>query len=102
MSFMVPAFRAIQITHLTARIDELKAELSHKNLFLERYVKLLARMHVQSLNAVASDTIRIRNEGMAARIEEIEHEIMHKTRMLHLLEDRMAMILEGNSWVRLH
>lgn len=52
-------------------------------------------MQAQNLFADAGDAISIRNEEMAARIEKLTHRVLHKTRKLHALENRLAMLLEA-------
>lgn len=84
-----------EIPLLICETDVLGADVSYSNLFLERYIKLLAWMQAQNLFADAGDAISIRNEGMAARIEELTHRVLHKTRKLHALENRLAMLLEA-------
>ncbi|KAH8152250.1 uncharacterized protein LAJ45_03676 [Morchella importuna] len=108
MSFTITASRPIRVGLLNSQISVLKADLFHSQAFLERYVRLHALVQVQSINAVnppvAGDAISIRNEGMAARIVEIRHTVISKTRSLNALEDRLAMIymLEANRWAPLH
>lgn len=68
-----------EIPLLICETDVLGADVSHPNLFLEGYIKLLAWMQAQNLFADAGDAISIRNEEMAARIEELTHRVLHNS-----------------------
>lgn len=99
MSSLSPVLRSQFIDNLSSRIVELKAELSHENLFLIAYVKLRSRLHAQSLNAPdpspPGDTTRTRNLHMAARIVELRRRITQKESTLDSFEIMLAMHLEA-------
>ncbi|KAH8152251.1 uncharacterized protein LAJ45_03677 [Morchella importuna] len=102
MSLTSPAFKLHEMNILGGQIEVLKAELTHLNLFLGRYIRLLSRVHAESLDAVAGDAISRRNEGMAARILELTQTLVNKTQLLLSLDDRLVALLNENRSVKLH
>lgn len=105
MSFTPPDFRPQEIRLLIRQIAIVGAEVSHSHLFLERYVRLLTRVRAQALNAInppaAGDSISIRNEEMAVRIQALTQRNTEKTRLLFVLEEKLAWLLTANRSISL-